>query len=965
MPQNEETNTQQSALSKLANWSNLWERNIVFFLIACVVTRYHFTLENIITPDEFAWVIQSIHFRQALIEQDWPRMVQSAHPGFITMWLGSIGTTIKLWLTPELQPELNWILQQSWVRPQAGELSHRLFPFLQPARNVLSVAMAGLWTALFTLLKQRIRPVFACATVMLLLSDMWLVGLTNILHVDGLLAMFSLITLLLVLPQSDSQLGFYGRWRYVLTGAAVAGAILSKVPGLLLLAIVPAVLLVQAWLTQKSPVRPLAFMFGGLLLTTGLCAPIIFIDPAYVFENVFVLTARETGFTAPTFFMGQVTDEPGLLFYPLTVLFRQRGITTVGLVLGMVHLWRRRNGHNQWLFIGTIMLFSLLFWLGLLVSDREFSRYALPAALPITLLGSYAFVKGYTQNSGSVKRFFSQSQAAAQASTLFWVIVAASVTIVFRNDPFQFVNPLAGGPWSGPQLMLTGWGGPQTQIYINRGSQYLDASQKGDIFTDNVTAIAPFVHQGHHNVFLLTPETAWLIQPEDLVILSVENEQLNPDRWKNTDAASAKPLFERLPNGVEPLYTGRFLGKKTAYIYGNFDQTFLDQGLTRLTADNLLFNSQLQLVQAALIKPDDDFNVHILLRWNHQQPEDGILQFKIVDTAKNVWIQREDPLFDIEERAASRWTAGHTYLTMHKLPLASDMPPGGYTVQVSHFRPDGSLSGVTNINGQFLGTTADLATLPVTVPSPQPPVALPENSPSNSQITAVADFPTLIGQGEFVDTNVWVTHTAATAKQHHLELTLGDVVLTYPIDTEGWQSGFTYQVKARWQIPADLPAGDYPIFLNRLGLGTLTVEARERNFALPAGESVGVQFGDVLELFAADWTADENTFEVGIVWRALGNGQADYTTFIHLKDGAGNVLAQSDLQPGKATSQVIQGEVVRFSADVPLNGIDPTLIKGVAIGFYDPLSGQRLPAVSKSGEPLPNNQLELIIEADE
>ena len=36
------------------------------------------------------------------------------------------------------------------------------------------------------------------------------------------------------------------------------------------------------------------------------------------------------------------------------------------------------------------------------------------------------------------------------------------------------------------------------------------------------------------------------------------------------------------------------------------------------------------------IKPDNDFNIHLLLVWETIQPEDGILQFTIVDEAGNV-----------------------------------------------------------------------------------------------------------------------------------------------------------------------------------------------------------------------------------------------------------------------------------------------------------------------------------------
>ncbi|MEM8861008.1 MAG: hypothetical protein AAGD96_22015, partial [Chloroflexota bacterium] len=907
--------------------------NTFFALIAVFLCGLVFNLREIVTPDEFAWVIQSIHFRQAIIERDWPRMVQSAHPGFITMWLGAIGTTVKLWLEPALQSEVNWILQQSWVRPQAGELSNRLFPFLQPSRNALSLAMAGLWTTVFALLKQRVRPLFAFFTVLLLMTDMWIVGLTNILHVDGLLALFCLTALLLVLPRSDMELGFYSRWRYLLVGIAMAGAILSKVPGMLLLAIIPAVLLVQAWFNEENPIRPLAFIFGCLLLTVGFLAPIVFISPIYVFENVFVLTARETNFTSPTFFLGNITEEPGFFFYPLTTLFRQRLIITLGLIYGVFQFARRKSGRNQLFFLSVICGFCLLFWLGLLISDREFARYALPIYLLIALVSTIAFVSFIHKVETSPYRTQTKGYA-------FFKVVA--ILLIFgnpfflRHDPFAFINPLVGGSYISSRLMLAGWGGAQS--FTSANLSYTNGSK---IFTDNVPATAPFV-QNQGQVLLLTPQTAWLVESDDKVILSLEYKQLNPDLWQQISNDSQQShTMRHIVRSENVVSVERYAALNRAWVYSGFEQWQLDKTLNRYKSTGFSFNNSLKLNEATIIKPNDEFNIYLLLFWETPQPEDGILQFKIVDDAGNVWIQREDPLADIEGRVSSRWTAGRTYLSIHPLPLASDMPPGDFTVQISHFRPDGSLSGVSDGTGQFLGTTASLATLPVTVPSPQPPVALPEDSPQNNQIKAISEFPTTIGQGEFITGRVWVNTISSVNEQLDLRLSLGDETFVFPVSIQNWQDQFVYQIRPTWQVPADFPAGDYPITLNNLDIGTLTVEPRERNFTLPSKPSLGYQFADVLELVAIDWALGDLA-NIDVIWQGSGTREVDYTTFIHLKDDTGAVIAQSDLQPGKATSQVIQDEVVQFSAEIPLNGLNPADVKSIAIGFYNPVTGQRL-----------------------
>ncbi|MFK7804340.1 MAG: phospholipid carrier-dependent glycosyltransferase [Anaerolineae bacterium] len=949
------------------------------FLFVGLLNFLFFTLKEIVTPDEFAWVIQSIHFRQALIEQDWPNLVQSAHPGFITMWIGAIGTTVKLWFRPDLQPEIDWILQQSWHLPQTGELSARLHPFLQPARNTLSLLMAALWTAVYALLKQRTKPIVAFGVIMLLTTDMWIIGLTNILHVDGLLAMFCLLTLLLVLPRRDDELAFYGQQRYLLAGVTMAGAILSKVPGLLLTAIVPTILFVQWWFLcraetnlsedgfapqpNRARLSRLLLLKGialliGLLATFAIFAPIIFIDLNYVFQNVFVLSAREVGFSAPTFFMGWVRENPTILFYPFTILFRQRALITFGLIFATFRYFRTRDNRKQTFFLAAVGAFCLLFWMGLLVSDREFARYALPIYLLITFIGAISFAQFLIE--AVTSRYFKQTKGYRFFSILSMALIIWNI-FFYHKDPFTHINYFVGGPQSGPSLMLTGWGGAQS-LAANR----LGKNQNRTIFTDNVPATAPFV-SNPDLVFLLTPQTAWLVKPEDEVILSLEFRQLNRELWEPPYAESEQSnILRHIVKGEHIVSIERYGGSNRAWVYSNFDQWQLNKGLKRYTSTGFTFNNSLRLIEAVTIKPHDDFNIHLLLRWTLKQPESGILQFTIVDAADSVWIQREDPLINIEEIPAGNWTQNTTYLSTHTLPLASDMPPGDYSVRVSHFRPDGSLSGITH-DQEFIGTTATLATFPVTVPAPQPPVAIPESTIDHSTIKAIAELPATIGQGETITADVWVKQNESLGEGFNLLLETGRQSLIYPVDSTNWQEGFIYRVRARWQIPADLTPGEQLLRLNGVDLGTLIVETRERNFDIPVDvptSGSGLMFGDVLRLVVVEPKIIEQN-SVRIVWQANSPNQIDYAIFIHLKDAAGNILAQQDMQPGKPTSQTIQNEVVDFTAEIPLGNLDPADVSTIAIGFYNPATGQRLPVLNNSGERLPNDQAEIIIEADD
>ncbi len=948
--------------SAAAVWVNKYGLYLLVVFLAWFLGRWHFRefesqihyQREIITPDELYWVLQSLQFRHALIQRDWHGLVQSAHPGIITMWLGSIGTTIKLWLNPELQEEVAWLIQQEWVLPQSGELSNRLYPFLAPGRNALRWLVAGLWLAIFQLLRERLASKLVLFfTLFILITDMWIVGLTNILHVDGLLALFCTITLLLVLPKNDTELGWYSPRRYILAGCTLACAILSKVPGLVLLGIVPAVLIGQQLLISKrysfaskfKGIRSLGLVLLGCLGTFALLAPIVFIDPAFVFDNVFVLSSREIGFTAPTFFFGRVTENPGALFYPLTILFRQQIFVTIGLIILVVQTIRNRGESNNWIFAATSILFSVLFLFGLLISDREFARYAIPIFMVVSLVGAIS-VSNFVADSN---RYF-QTTWYLEPTFLFGLalVFLAFIRVAGRLDPFVFTNPLVGGNRVGPRLMLTTWGSQHSSA-----AAFSDSIPGNDktIFTDNIPGSAPFVSLDQRSVFLLTEETARIIKPQDIVILSRENQQLNPERWQSQIPQAGTKIIDRIPAGLEPEAAFESGGQPRVSVYSNFDPETLNLGLTRIENNTLYFGAGLAMLESTLIKPDDDFNVYLYLRWktnliNGEAPiEDGKLKLSITDQTGHVWVEREDQLIDIEDRPSRAWTVGREYLTVHALPLASDMPPENFQINASYFSADGSLTGIGNEFRNFIGVSAELASLQVELPDPQPPVAIPEESDfyRANGIQAVNALPAEIGQGERFQPDIWVRYGTTLQDGQSLTLNIGSETLIYPLDTTGWQDGYVYRLRPEWRLPADFPPGTYPLKLNGIEIGETTVRPVARNFELDTTiKRRNIKVGDIGQIHYFELNRETN--EADLVWELKELTSLNYTLFIHLLDENFNILHQSYRQPGRPTSQTVANEILSLSQPLP-----PDLIAEahyLVAGLQNPSTGVRLPVTN-------------------
>jgi hypothetical protein len=117
----------------------------------------------------------------------------------------------------------------------------------------------------------------------------------------------------------------------------------------------------------------------------------------------------------------------------------------------------------------------------------------------------------------------------------------------------------------------------------------------------------------------------------------------------------------------------------------------------------------------------------------------------------------------------------------------------------------------------------------------------------------------------------------------------------------------------------------------------------------PAAHSADAlaSFGGMLQLNRFDANPDRITFD----WTALKPPDKDYTLFIHFLDGYGQMLGQSDAQPfngGYPTGLWDAGERVNDVREVAL----PAGTTRLRIGWYDAITGERLPAQSADGSRL-------------
>lgn len=146
-------------------------------------------------------------------------------------------------------------------------------------------------------------------------------------------------------------------------------------------------------------------------------------------------------------------------------------------------------------------------------------------------------------------------------------------------------------------------------------------------------------------------------------------------------------------------------------------------------------------------------------------------------------------------------------------------------------------------------------------------------------------------------------------------------------DVVGWEAGQVWQQS--WSIPLDA-AAEPARGVVRFGPPGALVDVAlviirpERPFLPHPQHAVQADFGGKMRLAGYDWSEDGR---LTLYWQALAPLGADYTTFVHVLDAQGNLVAQTDGQPQDGAYPTSVWQVGEFVADE----------KGVMVGGERPL----------------------------
>lgn len=923
-------------------------------------------IDRYVTPDELVWVFRSVLFRQALLAGQWADTLTAGHPGVTTTWLGTLAMSGQLALRPSDLPAYHWISHLAWYAPENTAMLPRLYTFLTGARLLVAVVNSLGVVVAFWLTRRLYGRAPALLIALLLAFDPFLVGLSGLLHVDGLLTTFTTLSLLALalairLPQNKPY-----AWA-ALSGGLAGLAILSKSPALLLPPFAALFILLSMFMGQETP-WPARFkrMVGQGICWLAACVlllvalfPALWRTPLPVIQQLtgtFGEHAAEA--LRPSYFLGQITHDPGPLFYPLTLAFRLSPVVLCGLILAIFLIARalwRRSEYDPWRRLPTwIFLFwPILFITAVTQAAQKYDRYALPAVPALIIIAAlgWMYLPALQTRLSPVVSLL----AGIQAIWLLWVL----------PYPLTAANPLLGGTAVARQVMELDWG-EGTSAAAHWLAKQPDAA-------DNtaVAGMSPALAS-----FFPGRSLAWT--PDNLpqanyLITTLDSGILQPE----------PPI-----SGAVPVQTIQLNGQDWAAIY-RATPTAVTTAPTPLSAPVRFGDALSLLATQAEAKPTA---VNVALQWQLAQPVDGryTVKFSLLDETGQRWAGLETPLLNDVYFYPEHWGLAETPVVHYRLSLPPGLPPSNYQIELSLFDATQSQLPLFAVDGAFVGMTQPVGQVqtglrpePASATQFDPPIALMQDWGSLRLLVARDFPPPPVVNGDNLLLDLYWRADEPLPPGLQVEVSLGEVTVRQPLsrfDTGHWRPGEIIHEKTAVPLPTDMPPGVYELWLRPLTAngepsgeahqaGQVEVIALDRQFDLPPDVPMlrSDHFGEQMvlkgvDLMAAPLTVGE-TIGLTLYWQVTQKPGQLISTFVHLLDENGQMVAQSDQWPGGLPAHLwAAGQVI---ADAHTLTLPADALPGpyhLAIGLYYPANGLRLPAFDANGRAHPNNQITLPLE---
>lgn len=792
-------------------------------------------LDEFVTTDERKWLARSANFYQAISHGDLANTFQREHPGVTVMWAGMLGFLDEYPNYANVSPgQFTWDREyfEAWL---AEKPSISALDLLAAGRWWIALGVALAIALGFLPLRRLFGQAIAVLATLFIAWDPFSIALSRQLHPDGLvssLTFLALITFLAWLYTGQQR-------RYLVWSGVVMGlAWLTKTPAIFL---VPTGLLLVTleWLrplppqplttsephshTYRSP-HPrtlwLGYLLWGVIATTTFVVlwPAMWVDP---FGSLLRMVGEMSDYverhTNVNFFMGQPSADPGLIFYPVSFLFRITPAVLIGLIASLPLALRRAVPFDRPVVRRAalaLLLFAILFTAGMTIGAKKFDRYILPAHLACDVLAALGWVG---IGAAILRKWRGQAtlRAAAGVATAGLIALHALFSAIHFPYYLTYYNPLLGGSATAQRVLFVGWGEglEQAAEWIN---QQPDAERlrAASWYYDG-----PFSYYFDGAAVNMGDGSPLFWLGVDYAVTYINQLQ------RQLPSPEAVTYFDRLT----PVHTVSFRSLELAQIYDMRNMPppdFLDLP-TESAAD---FGGRLRLLAHELGQGSVAAGDHITATLYLQSMAEMDVNYNVLlrlvgQDGRELWRSEGWPW----GAPTMDWPLAETRPDGHPIDVPADAAPGLYKFVLSFYDP-ATLEPlrVTTLDGASPpdDTARDLALLRV---GPPPSIASPAEPPwSFGRIASLdgADMPATVSAGD---------QLALTLAWRSLDRTPSEyTVFVHVVGPDGqlvaqrdgppmggfaptriWRPGQTLLDEHLVPLPTDLAAGEYEV---RVGL---------------------------------------------------------------------------------------------------------------------------------------------------
>ena len=364
--------------------------------------------------------------------------------------------------------------------------------------------------------------------------------------------------------------------------------------------------------------------------------------------------------------------------------------------------------------------------------------------------------------------------------------------------------------------------------------------------------------------------------------------------------------------------------------------------------------------------------------WPHATPPGQPLQpiklsAALVDASGYKWSQVDTD----SHLPFAFWRPGDSYLSLARLPLPADIPPGDYAVRLALYDDVG---GTVAVHSGDAPSAADAAVATVSVVSPVlGELPLPPNA---AQQTLGGDRLRLLGQWEPIDflvagvpTDVhlsWQATQPITAEDLHFRLQAkssddsvfwtqnADPLSPPPTD---WPAGESYRLTHPLQ-PQALPVGvesavleicatkgETELACGIIGQPKIADQPPVLELAVPPQHPSGADWDGRLTLAGYDLAQDNDRIVLNLTWLVQSAPDKPLKRFVHVAGTEGQIVAQADASPANGAIPMPYwrvGEYVVDQVELPVGA--QAGVTTLCVGWYQPENGDRLPVRLPNGE---------------